>query len=146
MNKLVSSTDIERRGFDWAYADTYETSEDPIIVNTDLSGGPGVHWIVVVQLSDGPYAYDPLGPRNDRRASDGTSVKQYFKGLRWFPYTSQLGSSDHCGGFALYIAGLIRSMMKKKPLTSKDVDRLIVSEFGKSADHGDEVRLDGGLM
>ena len=51
MRHLVTGTDIRERGFEWAYADTARKalrSLQPLLVNTDVTGGPGVHWVTLV--------------------------------------------------------------------------------------------------
>ncbi len=40
------------------------------IVNTDISSGPGIHWICIAQLNDGSLIVDPLGPMNERLYDD----------------------------------------------------------------------------
>ena len=40
--------------------------KEPLIVNTDLSSGPGIHWIVLYPVDNICYIFDPLGENNYR--------------------------------------------------------------------------------
>ena len=42
------------------------TFKDPLIVNTDISSGPGIHWIVLYPVKEICYIIDPLGENNFR--------------------------------------------------------------------------------
>jgi hypothetical protein len=113
----------------------------PIIVNTDTNHGPGVHWICVVNLpNDILYVYDPLGKSNQRVDSNGEDVSYYldeYHNIYYYPYPSQMTSSTQCGWFSIYVADLIKKY-KKSIHSSSDLDALIQSKFGKTADPGDQ--------
>ena len=155
---MISSRDIEANGFEWSYANTIPSLRigKPIIVNTDLDGGPGIHWITLVKLANGvTYIYDPLGARNQRVSSDGTRTTDTItKGKRvvFYPYASQRASTTRCGWFALYVANLIRKFMRANPvsamrkLSAIDITNMIKERFGKSADKKDEEVLASGFI
>ena len=123
----------------------------PLIINTDISGGPGVHWIVaVLRPKGGLYIYDPLGPANDRVDSMGEHVDQYLrkqsKGaehkLHLYPHPSQIRTTGHCGWFSIYVAKLLKRYLDVFPdISNEQVDQLIVKRFGRTADWGDVRKL-----
>jgi hypothetical protein len=140
----LNARDIERAGFKWAYADQANRKlntmplGEPLIVNTDSTGGPGVHWVVMVrqyeEMGTKPavFLYDPLGDDNERLTSDGKPSKLKYD-LLYGP-ASQLASTDHCGYFAIYVADLIR---KDRSKTADEYDIPIRRAFGDSPDWGD---------
>jgi hypothetical protein len=109
---------------------------EPLIVNTDNTGGPGVHWVVMVKMRDedhpGVYLYDPLGRNNKRVTSDGKPSKLKFDWVQW--PASQLASTDHCGYFAIYVADLIRQV---KPRIPEELGVQLDDAFGTGPDWGD---------
>jgi hypothetical protein len=156
----VTAGEIVKAGFKWSYADQADRRlrslaiGEPLIVNTDLTGGEGVHWVVLTRLSGGHiYLYDPLGPSNDRVASDGSAVDLPYTHI--YPYESQLSSTGHCGYFAVYVARIIRRLMRAAGnrddsqsrtsqhdrLTPLAITNAIKAEFGRSADWGDAKRV-----
>jgi len=128
--------------------DTYDGNNTgfPIIVNTDTSNGPGVHWIVALRLPNGePYVYDPLGPQNNRIGSqmipaDVFLNRDFGEKPHFYPYRSQLKSNSLCGWHAIYVANLITEGIQNGLESPQEIDRLIESKFGRTADGGD-VRL-----
>jgi hypothetical protein len=152
---MISSRDIEANGFEWSYANTIPSLRigKPIIVNTDLDGGPGIHWITLVKLANGvTYIYDPLGARNQRVSSDGTRTTDTItKGKRvaYYPYASQRASTTRCGWFALYVANLIRKLHRGNRTSTPsaiDITNMIKEHFGRSADKKDEEVLASGFI
>jgi len=111
---------------------------EPLIVNTDNTGGPGVHWVVMVRMSDeddghqGVFLYDPLGNDNKRVTSDGKPSKLKYEWVQW--PASQLASTDHCGYFAIFVADIIRRV---KPRIPEELGELLDEAFGTGPDWGD---------
>ena len=145
-NHAVTASDVMMSGFRWSYADkAYQQLNtlaigEPLIVNTDTTGGPGVHWVTLVKLPGNKiYLYDPLGPDNERVTSDGIPINLRFDYI--YPYKSQLQSTGHCGYFAIYVARLIRKLARLNRLTALTLTDTIQSEFGRSADWGDAKRI-----
>jgi hypothetical protein len=112
-----------------------------------------------VKLANGvTYIYDPLGARNQRVSSDGQETTiTITKGKRvvFYPYASQRASTTRCGWFALYVANLIRKLMRATPLrgipkaidtTANDITNMIKEHFGKTADKKDEEVLASGFI
>ena len=142
----VTASEIVKAGFKWSYADQADRRlrtlaiGEPLIVNTDLTGGEGVHWVVLTRLPAGHvYLYDPLGPTNDRVTSDGTPSDLPY--THTYPYESQLSSTGHCGYFAVYVARIIRRIARHTQLTPLAMTNAIKAEFGRSADWGDAKRV-----
>jgi len=167
---MIASEDIEANGFPWAFADTmpHEVRDrrsgiepnNPIIINTDFEGGPGVHWIVITQMESSPttvYMYDPLGSLNARVNSAQEPITGILKSriehnlghritFHIYPYASQRASTTLCGWFALSIAQLIKEHLREHPRASPSaLDKLIIAKFGKSADKKDEQVLAAGF-
>jgi len=141
---MISSEDIERNGLTWAMSDNFRLKRDPVVVNTDITYGAGVHWIVIAPLSDCVYIYDPLGPSNKRATgsglpSDGYIInrlhKQGHQIIKWYPYTSQLKSSSLCGWFSIFVAKILNALGSP---SAAEATAAIHSQFGKRADASDE--------
>jgi len=99
-----------------------------------------VHWVVLVRLSSGAvYLYDPLGPVNKRMTSDGTPSRLAYD--HSYQYHSQLSTTGHCGYFAVYVARIIRRLVRLGRLAQTDLTNAIKTEFGRSADWGDAKRV-----
>jgi hypothetical protein len=126
---VVSGGDIEKSGIDWKCIDNFHLSNGKaIVVNTDTSAGPGIHWIVLVRLGDALYVYDPLGPHNNRvhwaehngkeilMPSDPimeSAARRYkISSIVFYPHKTQLDKSDHCGQFAQLVAGIVNQLNK----------------------------------
>ena len=44
---LINSEDIKRNNLKWSMVDNIKLSyKEPLIMNTDISSGQGIHWIV----------------------------------------------------------------------------------------------------
>lgn len=141
---MISAQDIENNGFEWQMIDQIRIGKVPVIVNTDTSAGPGVHWIVAVILPNGvPYVYDPLGPRNKRMTSnyqnsDVILMKALGNRIAMYPYPSQMRDNSLCGWHSLFIANTLKNGLKMGLIKNqKDADALIQAYFGKSADRAD---------
>jgi len=165
---MIDSGDIESNGFNWCNADWIDfrvRANEPFLVNTDLKGNPGVHWLACVVLRSAAqqqqqpsvYLYDPLGPKNKRIDSNGQPTMTTFRinltrnlrnqrsilsilrvSFHLYPFASQI-ETTRCGWFAIFVADLLRSYLEKHPnATASDLDALIESKFGTSADPGDE--------
>lgn len=158
---MIDSGDIESNGFNWCNADWIDfrvRANEPFLVNTDLKGNPGVHWLACVVLRSSVYLYDPLGPKNKRIDSNGQPTMTTFRitlarnlrnqrstksisrvSFHLYPFASQIETTTRCGWFAIFVADLLRSYLEKHPnATASDLDALIESKFGTSADPGDE--------
>ncbi len=98
----------------------------PIIVNTDTSNGPGVHWIVALRLPNGePYVYDPLGPQNNRIGSqmipaDVFPNRAFGQKPHFYPYRSQLKSNSLWMACNLRCQSYIRRHPKWSNVTTGD--------------------------
>jgi hypothetical protein len=142
---LINSSDIIKESFDWYYSDEInKISPGSIaIVNTDVSGGSGIHWLCVLRLSKSKfYIYDPLGRDNQRVNSLGDEVlKTDRKDIYFYPFESQLTSRNDCGYFSLAVAKKLRDLSSRdredRRLSPKIIDGLIFSLFGPDADRGD---------
>lgn len=60
---MITSADIERNGFAWTMVDDMRKRMfkrgKPFIINTDISGNQGVHWITAVLADDNKwFIYD----------------------------------------------------------------------------------------
>jgi uncharacterized protein YneF (UPF0154 family) len=135
-------------GFKWYSANTIPKDlkvGQPIIVNTDLKSGFGVHWITMIKLDPkNKYVYDPLGKNNPRISGQGQLVDSLLldKSTHLYPYESEMRSSKDCGYFAIFVARLMKKAFARNPsVTSDQIDALIQKKFGKTADKGDVKHL-----
>jgi len=122
---------------------------ESIILNTDLSGNPGVHWIVLTGLKNSfAHIFDSLGSKNPRKDADGNITdkilfdrlrSQGYNRIHFYPYKVQLIDSSACGNFSIFTAKLIQSLLKEDPnLSPESLDSAIISQFGKTASQKDE--------
>ena len=64
---LINSEDIKKNNLKWSMVDNIKLSyKEPLIMNTDISSGPGIHWIVLYPVDKVCYIFDPLGENNFR--------------------------------------------------------------------------------
>lgn len=139
-------------GLDWSMMDKFIPTATPQVVNTDISTGPGDHWIVAFINKGEGYVYDPLGPDNHRVTTDFIDSDPFLisafraKGIHnihIYPYASQLKTSALCGWFSIFVATLLRDYLEDYPDTSnEELDTAIALEFGESADKRDEKILE----
>lgn len=72
-----------------------------VIVNTDVSTGPGKHWYALVRLNNLIECFDSLGVTEDRKQFICSHIKQVrFVSVNLTPL--QPLSSQLCGQFVLY--------------------------------------------
>lgn len=140
---LVSSELIEHHGLKWCCIDQLEENikcHMPVVVNTDISTGPGIHWICIVEIDEVAFIIDPLGPDNFR-PYDELMFKQFSEmGLKPVFYNGkfQFKSSTVCGYFSMLIANeLIKLKKRKYHYTIEDADKVVNQAFGRTADKGD---------
>jgi len=107
----ITSQDIERHGVPWCMTD--EVAENirnkpVLIVNTDLSGGPGIHWLCLFVRDNEVEIFDPLGPENKRSNWDILleEIRSSGMGVHIMPIRAQAKKSSHCGWFSLAAARL----------------------------------------
>lgn len=80
----------------------------PLVVNTDLSGGPGIHWITLFRMGPKTLIFDPLGPGNKRNndAVIREQIQRTGSTGELVALRVQAKKSTHCGFFALAAAKL----------------------------------------
>ncbi len=136
---LVTSDTIERYGVPWANVDNYGAKlrdGEPLIINTDLSSGEGIHWMCAMPIGDTLFVVDSLGADNVRPHDDlmfdiarrAGLTPQFYRGR------FQYADNSNCGWFALYIAKMLQKM--KHPSIASATSA-IARVFGRSADDGD---------
>jgi hypothetical protein len=135
---LINGDDIHLNKIKWASVDNFAhllKSQDAFIINTDLSSGPGIHWITLVNRNKMVHIVDSLGKNNHRQYDD--IMKQQLKGYDYQFYDGYFQKIDNtmCGYFAIFVAKLINSLPDKDPF------QLVESVFGRTADAGDILKL-----
>ena len=109
------------------------TFKDPLIVNTDISSGPGIHWIVLYPVKEICYIIDPLG-ENNFRPYDKIMIEKlnsYDLKIKFYPGRIQFKNSNLCGYFSIMIAKYLKKYEPDEPFT------LINELFGLKADNND---------
>lgn len=143
----VTSYDLEGNGFDWYNVDRIPKIRDGevIIINTDLSSGPGIHWVSGKRFGRDFFIVDSLGPSNFRvydkimlqkLKRQGLNVLFYNGKFQYGPKTMPANSA--CGWFAQTTATLLRQSS-----TIAEADKKIAKMFGRTADDGDIRKLIG---
>jgi len=106
------------------------------VINTDIAGNPGVHWLAARIEPRILRVIDPLGANNDR-GTDHILKREALKSGRrviFHPYAMQTLNSDHCGYFAVAIAHLLQKMNAASPIA---IGNMLIKHFGKTPDRGD---------
>ena len=129
----ITSNDLKHHGQPWVMADEIaDKLQDgqPLVVNTDLSGGQGIHWITLFKMGNKTLIFDPLGPEN-RRDNDGVireQIKRTGSDAELMSIRVQAKKSSHCGFFSLAAAKLGPDMLpvifKGIPQGAQDAPRI----------------------
>ena len=80
--------------------------KEPLIMNTDISSGPGIHWIVLYPVDKVCYIFDPLGENNFRPYDKIMieKINEYDLKIKFYPGRIQFKNSNLCGYFSIMIA------------------------------------------
>lgn len=139
---MINSEDIKKNGIAVGSADKFKLHDrEPIIINTDLSGGPGIHWIVLVPIDEHVYIIDSLGPDN-YRPNDATMLSKLNQmGYDYSVYdgTYQYANDSLCGFFAIYVANLVKNF--GNDITPRQLFELVYDAFQDTPDDGDIQKL-----
>lgn len=147
---LINSGDIERNGLKWSSVDTIDNllnQEEAFVVNTDISTGSGIHWIVMKVFDNTVFIIDPLGPRNYRPYDETMFETIHNNGMRpqFYPGSMQFKTNSLCGWFSIFMAkeinsnnigsikeciGLIDQFFGKNRKADKNDERVLVQAFG----------------
>jgi hypothetical protein len=141
---LINGNDITKNNLKWAMVDKFAPllrNEEAFIINTDLSSGNGIHWVVLYPRGNICYIIDSLGQDNDRPNDDILYETIEDAGLKakFYPHSFQFLDNSMCGFFAMYVCKLIN---KNK---NADVFKMVTDVFGTDADDGDIQKLIDGF-
>ena len=105
----------------------------PLIVNTDLSSGPGIHWIVLYPVDNICYIFDPLGENNFRPYDNImiNKIREYGLKFKFYPGRFQFKNSNLCGYFSIMIAKYLKKYEPETPFN------IINDLFGLTPDNND---------
>ena len=115
---LINSNDIIKNNLKWSMVDNIKlTFKDPLIVNTDISSGPGIHWIVLYPVKDICYIIDPLGENNFRPYDNIliNTINDYGLKIKFYPGRIQFKNSNLCGYFSIMIAKYLKKYEPDQP-------------------------------
>ena len=144
---LVDDRMIQSQGFDFAMADQIGSKLQegiPLIANTDLSSGQGIHWICIYPKDQYAMIIDPLGSKNFR-PNDQIMFEQIEQaGYQPFFWNGKLQTMNSvlCGYFAIYVAKMIKGANSP---SQNDVHDMIDQHFGRTADQEDVKKLISGF-
>ena len=135
---LINSEDIKRNNLKWSMVDNIKLSyKEPLIMNTDISSGPGIHWIVLYPVDKVCYIFDPLGENNfrpyDKIMID--KINDYDLKLKFYPGRIQFKNSNLCGYFSIMIAKYLKKYEPDEPF------KIINELFGLKPDNNDIKQL-----
>ena len=119
----ITSNDLKHFGQPWAMADEIAAKlqeGQPLVVNTDLAGGPGIHWITLFRMGRKTLLFDPLGKDNcrDNDAVIREQIGRTGSEAEVMNLRVQAKKSTHCGFFALAAAQLGPDML---PVIFRDI-------------------------
>ena len=112
------------------------TFKDPLIVNTDISSGPGIHWIVLYPVKEICYIIDPLG-ENNFRPYDKIMIDRINEfGNKAFMIDDVINFSfDFCPKNYVYINGYkvasLRDCYNVKKFLNRDKDKKLLLKLEK---------------
>ena len=135
---LINSEDIKRNNLKWSMVDNIKlTYKEPLIMNTDISSGTGIHWIVLYPVDKVCYIFDPLGENNfrpyDKIMID--KINDYDLKLKFYPGRIQFKNSNLCGYFSIMIAKYLKKYEPDEPF------KIINELFGLKPDNNDIKQL-----
>jgi hypothetical protein len=135
---MISSIDIKKNGIKWASADNFTKilkDREAVIINTDISIGQGIHWIVLYPYENICLIVDSLGKNNNR--NNNSLILQTIKenNLKPYIYDGEFQYKDNtlCGWYAIYISNLINQHKADIRTTIKMINQI----FGRTADDDD---------
>ena len=135
---LINSEDIKRNNLKWSMVDNIKLSyKEPLIMNTDISSGPGIHWIVLYPVDKVCYIFDPLG-ENNFRPYDKIMIEKlndYDLKIKFYPGRIQFKNSNLCGYFSIMIAKYLKKYEPDEPF------KIINELFGLKPDNNDIKQL-----
>ena len=135
---LINSEDIKKNNLKWSMVDNIKlTYKEPLIMNTDISSGPGIHWIVLYPVDKVCYIFDPLG-ENNFRPYDKIMIEKlndYDLKIKFYPGRIQFKNSNLCGYFSIMIAKYLKKYEPDEPF------KLINELFGLKPDNNDIKQL-----
>ena len=135
---LINSEDIKKNNLKWSMVDNIKLSyKEPLIMNTDISSGPGIHWIVLYPVDKVCYIFDPLGENNfrpyDKIMID--KINDYDLKIKFYPGRIQFKNSNLCGYFSIMIAKYLKKYEPDQPF------EIINELFGLKPDNNDIKQL-----
>jgi hypothetical protein len=136
----MSNNDIVKNRFNVGMVDNFEKyliNNKPFVVNTDVSSGFGIHYIVLCKLDNNCYICDSLG-KNNYRPYDNIMLKTIKNnGLNciWYPFKFQVKTSVKCGWWSIFVCKLIQNLQNKSP---QNITENIKKFVGKTAEISDE--------
>ena len=135
---LINSEDIKRNNLKWSMVDNIKLSyKEPLIMNTDIYSGPGIHWIVLYPVDKVCYIFDPLGENNfrpyDKIMID--KINDYDLKIKFYPGRIQFKNSNLCGYFSIMIAKYLKKYEPDEPF------KIINELFGLKPDNNDIKQL-----
>lgn len=144
----IGSDDIEANGLKWTSVDMFGPllkTNVYFVMNTDVSGSPGIHWMACCCPSGEKILYiaDTLGIDN-RRPYDALMkeiAEESGYDIQFYPHKIQLSFSTHCGWFAIVIGKLFEWLAKSNKLDIPIIEKYLEELFGKTADIDDEELL-----
>ena len=135
---LINSEDIKRNNLKWSMVDNIKLSyKEPLIMNTDISSGPGIHWIVLYPVDKVCYIFDPLGENNFRPYDKIMieKINEYNLKIKFYPGRIQFKNSNLCGYFSIMIAKYLKKYEPDEPF------KIINELFGLKPDNNDIKQL-----
>lgn len=141
---MINSNDIVRNGIQWGSVDNFVgklKDRIPMVVNTDVSNGSGIHWICVILVDGTVYIIDSLGPSNFRPYDNLmlTNLAQAGYDYAFYDGRFQWDNDSLCGWFAIYVAKVLKDSPDR--LTPKLVFDIVYDAFGRDPDDGDIQKL-----
>lgn len=127
-NDLFSNDDIEKNGLKIYAVDKIKVGKKAFIVNTDISSGPGIHYITLYPMGNIVYIVDSLGKNNYRPYDYIMFKKLQNYDVEFYPASFQFSNTSLCGWLATAAALILNH---HKPKTPQEVDEVLDSYFGK---------------
>jgi hypothetical protein len=138
---LINNSDIEQNGLIWASIDNFKNKlKDglPIIINTDVSTGQGIHWIVLTKIGSNVFIIDSLGRLNKRDNQDilDKTLKELNLTPIYYNGAMQYMDSNLCGYFSIINA---YNILKLNELSIKNITKMLDDMYGadRIPDEGD---------
>lgn len=132
----------------WCNSNTIDKclgTNKPFILNTDVSDGPGIHFITCFEYQPNQlFIIDSLGPKNYRENDNimFNILDENNYDVKFYQYKFQQKLSNVCGFWAVWCCKIIEQLQDEyENVTPQLITKTLVKMVGKTANKKDVLQL-----